>query len=66
MTGTTCTYDSGAMYDCAPMCSAPATHVVTHRNGSYGPFHSPMCDRHVQSMQGRVGLGHIETTRIGA
>lgn len=66
MTVITCSYDSGAMTDCVPLCDSPATHIVTYRNGSYGPFAAPMCERHVQPMQGRVYPGHIGTTRIGA
>lgn len=61
---TTCTYDSGAATDCVPLCTVPATHLVVHRNGSYGPFESPMCSRHVQAMEGRVYPGHIRTEEL--
>lgn len=64
MTAKFCSYDSGAATDCVPLCSKTATHIVVHRNGSYGPFESPMCERHVRPMEGRVYPGHIETIKI--
>lgn len=50
----TCEYDTGAMYDCAPACSAPATQRLVHQVACYGYFVVDLCGRHVSSMQGRV------------
>ena len=63
-TQTTCSYDSGSMDGNRPLCSEPATHNVTSRNGSYGPFTDPVCGRHVRATEGRVYPGHISTERI--
>jgi hypothetical protein len=49
-----CSYDSGSATGCDPMCDRKATHVVVHANGSYGPFNSPVCGRHVAAMSDRV------------
>jgi hypothetical protein len=59
-----CDYDPGSMVGCGRACNRPATHVVRHRNGSYGPFSTPVCRRHVLAMQGRVDTGHIETRAL--
>lgn len=59
-----CSYDSGAATDCVPLCDTTATHVVIHRNGSYGPFESPVCRQHLGSMQGRVYPGLIDAKEL--
>lgn len=64
MTLVTCSLDSGAMNGNAPLCSAPATHVVTSRNGSYGPYRDPVCTAHLPTMLARVYPGHIHTELI--
>jgi hypothetical protein len=59
-----CDYDTGSMVSCDRACNRPATHVVCYRNGSYGPFSTPVCRRHRLAMQGRVDAGHIETRAL--
>lgn len=60
-----CEYDSGSMYDCRSVCGQRATHTVTYRNGSYGPFSVKVCPQHVRPMEGRAYPGHIATTQEG-
>ncbi len=55
-----CGYDSGSMYGNGPACGAPATHRVTYRNGSYGPFVLLVCRRHYSPMCGRAFPGVLE------
>ena len=63
---TTCSYDTGSMYGNAPACSAPATHEVRYRNGSYPAFSISVCARHVSPTEGRAFPGHLSTTPLPA
>lgn len=61
----TCTWDAGAMFDCAPACSRSATHVVRYRRDSY-PINRPyfegqVCRRHVRTLESYAEDGWIET-----
>jgi hypothetical protein len=46
--------DSGSITACKPICNRKATHAVTYRNGSYGPFRQEVCSSHVRTVQGRA------------
>jgi len=50
----TCTEDSGSMTDCRPICTATATHKVTHRPiGSSVTFTYYLCKRHAENAGAR-------------
>lgn len=59
----TCSYDSGSMYGCEPVCSAPAVAVVVYSNGTSGPFRAPVCAHHESPMRGRAYPGLIIVER---
>lgn len=61
-TVTTCTYDSGAMTDCQPLCDSPATHEVTYTNGSV--FVALVCKRHVRPTENRVYDSLVSTQQV--
>lgn len=51
---TRCTYDSGSMTGCRPLCDAPATRVVAYTLPCYGTLRAPVCDRHLSPTLGRI------------
>jgi hypothetical protein len=42
------------MHGCDPLCNRPATHVVTYRNGTCGPFGAEICGEHYRAMRARA------------
>jgi hypothetical protein len=48
----TCTYDSGSMSGCAPLCSAPAVYSITYR--CMGPLVAYACRGHKNATLGRI------------
>jgi hypothetical protein len=48
------------MHGCDPLCNRPATHVVTYRNGTCGPFGAEICGEHYRAMRARAHPGLIE------
>ena len=50
----TCTYDSGSMTDCRPLCSRPATHVLRYRPSCSGWHDLPLCREHLANPVVRV------------
>lgn len=49
-----CEMDSGSMYGNRSVCSERATHAVTYRNGSFGPFTVTVCAAHVDWLAARA------------
>jgi hypothetical protein len=64
----TCTWDTGAMYDCAPACSQPATKVVRYRRDSYPIgrpyFEALACTRHARTMEAYAESGWVDTVPL--
>lgn len=58
-----CTYDTGSMYGCEPVCDAAATHVVEYRNGTYRG-RALVCAAHVRASENRAYPGHIATRAL--
>lgn len=50
----TCTYDSGSMTDCIPLCSKTPTQRLVYLVPCYGYFPADLCGGHVSPMQGRI------------
>jgi hypothetical protein len=65
---TTCRADSGAMTDCQPICSRPATKLVTMRLHTGRRYTDPLCDRHAKLRAWNDGApqDHVSTEPIGA
>jgi hypothetical protein len=72
MTGTTTwsrqTCHLVSEYGDVPLCDAPATHLVVHRNAASrdvgATFRTPVCARHVGAMQGIVYPWHLRTEPV--
>lgn len=50
----TCTYDSGSMNGCHPLCADPATTRVLYEASCYGWLAADVCQRHTKPTLGRV------------
>lgn len=50
----TCTYDSGSMDGCRPLCTDPVTTRVLHEAPCYGWLAADVCQRHTKATLGRV------------
>lgn len=53
MSSPVCTYDSGSMTGCVPLCDAPAVQLVTYGHGAYR-VSVPRCARHVRPTENRA------------
>lgn len=57
-----CTYDSGSMTGCQPLCDKPATYVVIKRAcGGYPELALPRCAKHVAATQNKLYPLHGRT-----
>lgn len=63
----TCAHDSGAMTDCQPACSAPATEAVTMRLHTGRTYASALCARHARLREWNAGCpsDHVVTVPLG-
>lgn len=60
----TCTYDTGAQFDCAPACTAPPTHRIEHGVACYGWYVQDVCGYHRGATLGRVYPDEVRVHQI--